>query len=1581
MVMEGFKIAPGDLFEPTINDRKNELNFFSFEDDSMQENFLGIKIDLLLEEGVIQSLLLPIFAEGKFRFENVENSKICNNLFFCAEKGKWYVCATRPTHLIDVDEKPCYILELSNNRLIEIGNIGQKCKIYVEVIRSNNKVFHNYQLCSNQDIYIGCSDDNDIVYNNELIAKKQAIIYWKKNNIFVKNFNVTNDVWVNGRKCIDSALKLGDKIYIFGMTIIIGLGFISINDDIPEIVVRGEKLRKVFSTQNLGFQQTNEYTSDGDKFFYRLPRRKETFDPGTIVIEAPPISLNSSNIPLMLRMGGSMVMGGASALSGSYVMFLSSVLFPVLTQKYTDKEKKQYEERRLEKYRQYLEDKRREIQAEKENEERILRDNYPDLNHVLMYPIDRKQLWERRKIDDDFLTIRIGYGEIPLAAKIEYPDQHFNLEEDILEQEMYRLAETPVILNNVPIMTNFVQNFICSIAGNKQLTFSFVKRIIMMMAILHSYDEMKMILLLEQDDLHGELEPIKYIPHVWDDQRNIRYIATMPSETFQISELIKKETETDLKKTRELKDILKHHPYYVVFALSKRIFESMEILKELIQQEKTCGVSVITAFNDPPKECSLLFDLKLAGDNSIIYLKDNSRKDDKFKFDRFDQEKSERSLKCVANINLKNITQAYSLPKTITFLEMFKVGRVEHLNVLKRWSDNNPVKSLAVPVGIATDGNLFYLDLHQKYQGPHGLVAGTTGSGKSEFLITYILSMAINYHPNEVAFVLIDYKGGGLAGAFDDSNKGIHLPHLIGTITNLDGASIQRSLVSIQSELTRRQRIFSEVKSLSNEGIMDIYTYQKMYRNKIVPEPMPHLFIISDEFAELKQQQPDFMEQLISAARIGRSLGIHLILATQKPAGIVNDQIRSNTKFRVCLKVQDKADSQDMLKRPEAAELKETGRFYLQVGYNEFFALGQSGWSGADYKPTDEVIVQKDTSIQIIDSVGQALVDVKPIIKHTASKGTQLMAIVKFLTVLAKEQNIITSQLWQPELEKKIDIDDIDKCLDRRDEVYCTLGMIDDPENQNQYVLTYNLEQSQHLLIVGDASSGKTSLIQVFLYLLSSRYSPKQVNYYVLDYSSRMLKKFSKLPHCGAVLLEDDADAIDCFFELINNTVLERKRLFSELAVDNYSAAKEKVDIPLIIVFIDNISGLNNTKKGEQYSYNLHNYLKDSLNYGIKYVVTCSHLSDISSRLRQEFGDHLCLHMKDKYEYSDALNCKVVYTPPELPGRGLFVVAGRPLEIQIAMYKVNSMDIERTEILEKEIVNLTKKYAGNDKAKRIPIFSEDATYEIFAEQFSKGRIPLGYSQQTRKAIALPLRQLSVLSVYQGNPNGFVPILSNFLLSVKNERMTLWFVKNNKKSQLQNCGIVFEQEDAIRIISSEQKELEVLWHDLADEISERMDLRKKYCDERGIESERTVIVEKSWKYLHEKTEPIMLIIENLANFSQALDTVSMLVYDKLFHAIDGLNIYIIGFFAADDVEKIKSNYVYAGFCSAGTIMLFGGEFDKQSLIELPAEAIQTGKQLPFNVCLMKYRDKYHVVLMPCGEIAKTDGDPDSQDIFK
>ena len=230
-----------------------------------------------------------------------------------------------------------------------------------------------------------------------------------------------------------------------------------------------------------------------------------------------------------------------------------------------------------------------------------------------------------------------------------------------------------------------------------------------------------------------------------------------------------------------------------------------------------------------------------------------------------------------------------------------------------------------------------------------------------------------------------------LAGAFENDITGVKLPHLAGKITNLDTAEMKRALVSIQSELRRRQAIFNETRKKLNEGVIDIYKYQKLYHNGLVEEPVSHLLIISDEFAELKQQQPDFMDQLISTARIGRSLGVHLILATQKPSGIVNDQIRSNSRFRICLKVQEKADSMDVINAPNAAELTQAGRFYLQVGYREYFALGQSAWAGSPYIPADKLQKKIDKSINFVNNVGESIKVVEDMPRiNTAVKGEQI---------------------------------------------------------------------------------------------------------------------------------------------------------------------------------------------------------------------------------------------------------------------------------------------------------------------------------------------------------------------------------------------------------------------------------------------------------------------------------------------------------------------------------------------------------------------------------------------------------------
>lgn len=304
---------------------------------------------------------------------------------------------------------------------------------------------------------------------------------------------------------------------------------------------------------------------------------------------------------------------------------------------------------------------------------------------------------------------------------------------------------------------------------------------------------------------------------------------------------------------------------------------------------------------------------------------------------------------------------------------------------------------MAAPLGVNAKDEIVTLNLHEKAHGPHGLVAGTTGSGKSEILQSYILSAATIFHPYEIGFVIIDFKGGGMVNQFRD------LPHLIGAITNIDGNEVQRSLKSIKAELMKRQNLFAEA------GVNHIDKYIELYKEKRVTVALPHLVIIVDEFAELKAEQPDFMKELISAARIGRSLGVHLILATQKPSGVVDGQIWSNSKFKLCLKVQSKEDSNEVLKTPLAAEIKEPGRAYLQVGNNEIFELFQSAYSGAP-ATMEDTEGSKEFQISQLNFAGMRKVvyQKKKEKRKDAHNKNQLEAIVEYIAAYCKK-NILQS--------------------------------------------------------------------------------------------------------------------------------------------------------------------------------------------------------------------------------------------------------------------------------------------------------------------------------------------------------------------------------------------------------------------------------------------------------------------------------------------------------------------------------------------------------------------------------------------
>lgn len=1522
------------------------------------------------------NLWLPAVPEGFFRFAEPMAQRF---LSVTAKNGQWVVSCKKPAYFRNVPFDHSYEMALYNELLLEINYEDREYVLYVEGNKKADRAFRNYHVKENVEICVGSHPSSDLRYTNPHVSANHAILIRQSYKWSIRDFGSEYGVYVNGIKSVEAQLKIGDVVNIMGLRIIAGSNFLSISECSGRLDIKSEKLEPL-STGVTGYSYYgNEEILDVERFFNRAPRKRlqRTVEP--IVVEGPPMSMDQKRVPLMLRMGSSMVMGGAAALAGNFTTLLSSVLFPFLSTKFTDKQRQEYEQLRLTKYTEYLVDKRKEIAAACTQEHDFLNKKYPTHYQAVDIARNGVHLWERRPVDDDFLEIRIGTGTQNLTTPIEYPPRSFELEPDELMEKMYELVESPHFVHDTPVVLSLLETNVCGVLGAREQILSFVRQVLTQVTVFHSYDEVKTVFLLNEEEL-SYMQEIRYLPHAWDDNRNIRFIATTEADVYTVGEYIKSQVGEE-NKENDVRKILKKRPFYLIFALDKKLLESHEFLKELLQDDHNIGTSVIAAFDDLPKEAQKIITLNSPGQNICTTMSAGGGEDVFFSADELAETENAEVMHLLANTSLKTISQAQELPKMVTFLQMFGAGKIEQLNPLKRWQENNPVKSLAAPVGVSSDGSPFMLDLHEKRQGPHGLIAGMTGSGKSEFIITYILSMAVNYHPDEVAFVLIDYKGGGLADAFENPRTGVRLPHLAGTITNLDGASIQRSLMSIESELVRRQKVFSEVAKNFDEGSMNIYTYQKLYRAGKVEKPMPHLFIISDEFAELKQQQPEFMEKLISAARIGRSLGVHLILATQKPSGVVNDQIRSNTKFRVCLRVQDRSDSMDMLKRPEAAELTDTGRFYLQVGYNEYFALGQSAWCGADYEPQDTVIVQKDDEIVFMDNVGNAIAKAKPKVKKVNSGKKQVAAIVEYLSHLAKEHKAEARPLWQPELPMKLNLEELQKEPTLKSKMAVTLGRVDDPVNLQQFPFVLDFETCGNLLVTGESGSGKTTLVQNILFLLSKQLPVEDCNFYVLDYSSRLLKQFKALPHCGAVLQEEDVGTLDEFFKLINEIVAERKKLFSKLEVDVFAKARVHQRMPLILVVIDNLIGLSSSKTGEAHMYKLQQYLKDSANYGVKYVLTCNHVNEVSSRIRQEMSERICFYLQDKYSYNEALGCKASYVPPEIPGRGLINYFNQPLEFQGATLQTDEETDEKDSAIKVFVKKLRNQCGFQTAAQRTAVTNINVEYDEFAMQFKPGRIPLGLAKSNGKAVALPLKQMSLLSLYFGNSLGTVPILNNILYALQKERFEVLVVTRNENSLFDNNNqkkVNFEILTNAEYLPVSESNLRLLQSAVMSTIKEREKIFCEHCEKNDIQINEENKAEEMFLVLHKITPPIVLLIEDMREFCDTLNVLSMVSFEKIFSVLRRYNVFVIACFEPEPLNEHTTNLLIQLF-GKKEVLLFGGNFDKQSLYPW-SNNVSVSKGIAYNAALMLYRKQLYALTMPCGEIQKQQPDEDLESIF-
>lgn len=1329
----------------------------------------------LIKKTKIYNFTLPNEVSGNYWITDNDYFGNVRNLINVEEcDGQWKIKSDFETKIMSGEnEIDSAILKEYSLYFLRISTDNEYVILYCSPsIDTNIKRLH---LRGTGEILIGNDINAGIAYNYPLVSKQQAKLIYADNKWIVQDLNSRYGTYANNTAITTAQLEYGDIIFIMGLKIIVMKDMLIINN-IGNLVSYDPRL---FSEEYSIIQRQTEVDNPDeetiefykeDDYFYRSPRFKTKIEPANINIDSPPGKTPEDNTPLIYTIGPMLTMATMSTTTGvtalnsvlegtkdfkevaptiisSAVMLSTMLLWPMLSKNYQKREAKKQEKLRQEKYTEYVKSKRTEIQNEIKTQREILIDNYLPLQETREIIFSKKRnLWEREIDQADFLDLRLGIGSRELEGNINFPQEHFSLTDDNLLNEVYKLGSESRLIENVPVSLSFVTNNITAIIGNAINKQQFINGLLLQMLTYHSYDDLKIVMMTNTKN-STNWEYLKIAPHCWNNERSVRYFATSLDEAKEISLILEQELQVrkfkDVNGNRQLSDAdYKHYkPYYVIITDDYKLVRDVEIIKDVAGLPVNVGFSLIVIsprLVNIPNECKTFVSIgdKKSGifENELV-----SNKQREFVADIDPSLNMYDCCKFLANIPIDIEKEHQSLPTGITFLEMYNVGMVEQLNILSRWRTNDPTKSLQVPIGFDKSRELFKLDLHEKAHGPHGLIAGMTGSGKSEFIITYVLSMALNYHPYEVSFVLIDYKGGGLTGAFENKETGMKLPHLAGTITNLDTVEMNRSLASIQSELRKRQRLFNEARDKLNESTIDIYKYQSLYRKGLVNKPISHLFIISDEFAELKDQRPEFMDQLISTSRIGRSLGVHLILATQKPAGVVNDQIWSNSKFRVCLKVQDKSDSMDMIKCPDAAALKQTGRFYLQVGYNELFAQGQAAWTGAKYYPTEKRKKKVDQSITIVDNTGNVIksLDNKQNEIQVAAKGEEITSIIKYIISEAKHENIEIDKLWLDRIPNVIYTENLKEKYHfkaTKNNITPIIGEYDDPDNQLQNILTLPISNGGNTIIFGAAGSGKELMITSIIYSSITSHDSKEINFYILDFGAETLTMFKNAPHVGDVLLSTESEKIGNLLKMVAQISEERKKLFLDYngSYDFYIKHGGK-QIPLIVIIINNIEGF--MESYPEYEDIIGQLTRECPKYGINFIVSTNGPNTMRYRLRQNFAQNVVLQFNDPSDYASVIPGVRKKEPSKAFGRGLISIGGI-YEFQTAYpFKEDRLsDYIR-------VISIKLNEICSYKAKKIPILPTTVTEEdLMPALRGLTRIPVGITKETLEIATISLKK-------------------------------------------------------------------------------------------------------------------------------------------------------------------------------------------------------------------------------------------------
>ena len=1372
-------------------------------------------------------------------------------------------------------------------------------------------------------ISVGRKNINSVVINNRNVSGVHCNFFKKQGEWYVADLNSTNGTYLNGSRVLGPAkLNSGDTISIVDISVVF-------SDDVLAFYDAGDislNLEEPLIENTQGTDTEKEVTASTNSkhplpapypYFSRSPRLIESIPTGEVEIEPAPETMAKpeinwatillSSLGMMVGMGIVGLVSGGMGMGVFYFipMAIISLLTAVLSHNSQKKKYKKEQELLTLKYDNYLEEKDKEIANGVKTQKEIAYRKDPEIAVCMDIAKQRdKRLWTRNITDFDGVSVRIGLGDIPFAKEIKVQKVGLTLHERRYQRDPEKIRDKYKIIPEMPLTFNFYQTPTLGVVGDYEGSSELIRSMVIHAATHYSYDELRMVFVFSESET-ANWGWVRWLPHVWDDSHSTRYII---NSQFSVKELLKPiEDELKSRKPSEnqafnmMADDL-NVPFYLFFLISPAMINGQDITGMLLSNDTSLGAGCVILGRDVhvlPRNTSAVIEAQ--GDKTRFFLMSSANNIKLFQRDRVTTSECENFARSLAPVRLEGLSKDQSLPTYVTFMDGYNIRRPEDLDLADFWENARPERTMSVPIGIRGNGEKFYFDINEKAHGPHGLVAGTTGSGKSEMIQSWIISMAIQFSPEAVSFVLIDFKGTGLILPF------VNLPHLAGKISDLD-TTIDRNLIALEAELQRRKALFDEA------GVSNISSYLELYHSGKVKEPLSYLFVIIDEYAEFKANFPDFTVAIDALFRTGRTLGVHIILLMQNPGGVVTGQSESNVRFRWCLKVASKIASKEVLEHPDAAKITNPGRAYVRVGTDEVYEQIQSFYSGGKYTPQLRKSKRvTEPSVSVVDITGKrhdiTAYQQKKEVKF--KKGTEIEALVNYINDYTLRKHINRARpIWTEKMPDTIFYDKLiaqyGDC--KKDGELCpVVGLLDDPAAQKQYPFIVPLSENGHAVVYGAPGTGKSTFLYTLIYSICHTYTPDEVNLYLMDFGSWNLGMFKDYPHVGATLNDNEEEKIQKTLELLEGVLNERKMKFSQLGVGsiqayNYSASKK---IPYIVLVIDNFAPVIQLYPDtESFFMRLS---KEGGSYGVILVSTANTATGLGYKLQQNIRTNICLQLSDPTDYASVVGRTNGLQPDEYPGRGLYR-EDRLMEFQIALPGSAREDNVRSIAIREEGKKLAANWSGS-RPRQLAILPEVVEYGM---AFADKGITLGIGAVDIQPLGHDFNENHTLLISGVSSSGKTNLIKNIICQAKeqdSEAKILVYGNDRDYSDIS---------DKIEHIYSSGAEFDGKMAEISDLLKERKN---------QLSSSETF-----------NQAPVYICIDGFKKFYEEIldetaDRLTALV--QLGH---GLKVYLIAAENADELSRLRGMIVLLGRLAQKSSIMLGG-VDHDHLIidtEMPDE---------------------------------------------